>query len=109
MGEVVFYNCTDTMAKWSGSGGQTITVQVSDGLLPTSHDVRSGDHWIYNAKSSKVKVKFKSKTYTRGFESFTETHYSCDKMSRELYIVESNHKMTFNVALEWPPRFPDKL
>jgi hypothetical protein len=109
MANMVFYNCTDKMAKWSGSGGQTITVQVSDGLLPTSHDVRAGDHWTYNAKSSKVKVKFKSKTYTRGFESYTTTQQSCNDMSRELYIVESNHKMTFNFAIEWPPRFPDKL
>ena len=28
---------------------------------------------------------------------------------RDFYVVESHHGVKFNLALEWPPRNPDKL
>ncbi len=105
-GAVTFYNHTD--GKWAGANGHEIEVTVYEGLSPngTSHRIKLGDSWSYPRKTD-IKYKIKSCTVTKGWATYEGKVYG--HASHSLYIVESNHALSFNVAHEWPPKFRDKL
>jgi hypothetical protein len=106
MGAVTFFNRTNN-GKWTGTGHE-IEVTVYEGLSPIgkSQKIKVGDSWSYERKTD-IKGKIRSCTVTKGWEPFEQKSYGRGAMS--YYVVESNRAMGFNVALEWPPRFPDKL
>jgi hypothetical protein len=107
---VNFYNATD--GKWTGPMGQRIELTVYEGLPPVakSHQFNPGEAWAYQAKSD-IKYKIKSCTLTKGWPTFEGEMKVSPRLpgAADIYIVESNHALAFNISREWPLRFPDKL
>jgi hypothetical protein len=106
MGAVTFYNRTNN-GPWNAAGHEIeVTVHEGKSLVGTSKKIRLGDNWSYERKTD-IKYKITSLTVVSGWEPFKSEVYG--SASATFHVVESRHGLKFNISLEWPPRFPEKL
>jgi len=112
-GAYVFHNkAGKKFGEKTGRMYDTHNMKISaDVFPPVSGTIKPNETFEFKPKINRSKVTFEIKSDVVGWPTFKLPIHDVAALARNVdyYIVESHHGVKFNVALEWPPRNPDKL